>query len=114
VGIRRLLQTHKITTRYLNPTISGTQVVSPYTTRATGVSCRIVPGGGSRWPTVLGKYPKATHRMWCLASVTLNEGDEVMDEATNVRYAVASIEKYYGIRLAHHIECVLEQKTVST
>jgi hypothetical protein len=46
--------------------------------------------------------------------VTLEAGDRVMDEATSVYYAVATVEKFFGRYRAHHLECVLEEIGIAT
>lgn len=114
MSILSLLRSHAVTVKYLNPNVSGTQIVEPFVNRSTGNAARIVPAGGSRTRTLLGGFPTSTHALYLLASVTIKPGDRVVDEATNEVYDVLSAPgPFFNRSVAHHRECVLQLLEVS-
>ncbi|MFH1230003.1 MAG: hypothetical protein V1709_00760 [Planctomycetota bacterium] len=76
-------------------------------TSVTGVKARIEPLTGGRDRTVLGKFPSATHKMFCEVGVDIDAGYQVLD-ANSITYEVNYVAKYFS----HHKEVILEQKEI--
>jgi len=76
-------------------------------TSVTGIKARIEPLSGGRDRTVMGKFPSATHKMFCESGVDIDAGYQVVD-VNNITYDVNHSANYFG----HHKEVILEQKEV--
>lgn len=109
-----MLDSHVVTVKKLNNTISGTQYISSYTNRSTGNVARIVPSGGSLSPQIMGRFPQATNLLYVLSSVTILAGDRVVDEATGGdTFNVLSVNEFFEHgAVSDHKECVLERLEV--
>lgn len=77
--------------------LSATLTVYPADIQPAGAE-RIEMAGG-RFGTVWNTYMDA--------SITIKEGDQVVDTATNKRYSVRAVVKHYGAGLLDHNEIIL-------
>lgn len=89
------------------PTGGTGNMTVTYTSLYTGIKCRIEPSSASVGKSVIGRFPNATHRIFCDSSIIIKEGYKVIDE-NNIEYIVVGVESFSNFS-KHHTECMLER-----
>lgn len=98
---------HTVTVNKPAQTVNASSQIVDASTSTTGVKARIEPLTGGRDRTALGKFPSATHKMFCENGADIDAGDEIVDE-NDVTYEVNYVADYFG----HHKEAILERKDI--
>lgn len=97
---------HTVTIERPDRAHEGTMVVASFDEIATGVSCRIEQLSGRLDPSVLGRFPTVTHRIY-FNTADVQTHDRLTDADGKI-YFVQDVNTLYG----DHIETLAEEKPV--
>ena len=79
------------------------QMILTYSTLYTDFRCRIEPLSAERDGSVFGKFPNASHKMFCHYDSAILESYRVIDG--DITYEIRSIQNFFN----DHLECVIEE-----